>query len=283
MTEVAKRLAPQAETLRELFLKSGNLCAYPSCGRLMMNDEGKFIGQLCHIEAAEEGGERFNPQMTNEERRAAANLMMMCYEHHTVTSDVERYTVDVLRRYKREHESRFSRADRAILESLTDWTRLAEPTTVSTLKRISDVLQWRVGEDDLQESIRKLNAYTGRLAFVPVDVRRFLGAVAMRMCRMENTNAVKSGGLGDEEILASDLRGAFGWSDSTIIERANEMEAYHLGSIDQMYQSERFLPSVRINRIDGWPFWLELAQFCERAPENMDAFTVDLDFRRLDG
>jgi hypothetical protein len=26
----------------------------------MMNEEGLFIGQLCHIEAAEPGGERFN-------------------------------------------------------------------------------------------------------------------------------------------------------------------------------------------------------------------------------
>ena len=51
----AKRLAPTADTLRELFLKSGNLCAFPACGKLMMNAEGVFIGQVCHIEAAEEG------------------------------------------------------------------------------------------------------------------------------------------------------------------------------------------------------------------------------------
>ena len=89
MTEKPKRLTPKGETLRELFLKSGNMCAFPNCTSLMMNSDGVFIGQLCHIEAAEEGGERFNPSMTNEERRAAANLMLMCYEHHKITNDVE--------------------------------------------------------------------------------------------------------------------------------------------------------------------------------------------------
>lgn len=42
-----------------------------------MDEMGNFIGQICHIEAAEEGGERFKPIMTNEERRAFDNLMHM--------------------------------------------------------------------------------------------------------------------------------------------------------------------------------------------------------------
>jgi hypothetical protein len=60
MSKKKARLAPLSVTLRELFLKSGNLCAYPGCGKLMMNADGVFIGMVCHIEGAEEGGERFN-------------------------------------------------------------------------------------------------------------------------------------------------------------------------------------------------------------------------------
>jgi hypothetical protein len=55
--ENAKRLKPTPETLRELFLKSGNLCAFPGCNQLMMGIEGDFIGQLCHIEAAAGSGD----------------------------------------------------------------------------------------------------------------------------------------------------------------------------------------------------------------------------------
>ena len=108
MNEKPKRLAPRPEILREFFLKSGNLCAFPNCTALMMNEQGVFIGQLCHIEAAEEGGPRFNPDMTNEDRRAASNLMLMCYEHHKVTDDVKKYPVKKLGKMKREHERRFS-------------------------------------------------------------------------------------------------------------------------------------------------------------------------------
>jgi hypothetical protein len=52
----------------------------------MMNAEGVFVGQVCHIEAAEKSGQRFNVSMTDEDRRAFANLMLMCYEHHQVTN-----------------------------------------------------------------------------------------------------------------------------------------------------------------------------------------------------
>lgn len=93
MTEKPKRLTPLPDTLRELFLKSGNLCAFPNCKALMMDADGVFIGQVCHIEAAEEGGKRFNSSISNEERRTASNLMLMCYEHHQVTNDEKKYPV----------------------------------------------------------------------------------------------------------------------------------------------------------------------------------------------
>src|SRR5215468_8384861 len=107
MRERPRRLAPTLETLRELFLKSGNLCAFPNCTALMMNEKGVFIGQLCHIEAAEPGGQRFNPAMTNEDRRATSNLMLMCYEHHKVTDDVKKFPVTSLKKMKSDHEKRF--------------------------------------------------------------------------------------------------------------------------------------------------------------------------------
>ncbi|NNC18609.1 hypothetical protein HJC22_23115 [Corallococcus exiguus] len=83
-----------------------------------MDLDGTFIGQVCHIEAAEEGGERFNPAMTNEERRSVKNLMLMCYPHHQTTNNVEKYSVEWLRRTKEEHERRFAGSERAEIERL---------------------------------------------------------------------------------------------------------------------------------------------------------------------
>jgi len=125
-TEKAKRLNPLPETLREIFLKSGNCCAYPDCQRLMMNSDGVFIGQVCHIESAEEGGERFNEKQTNEERRHFSNLMLMCYEHHTVTNDVQKFKVEVLHKMKAYHEAKFTDIAKAIGESTADGTPVVE-------------------------------------------------------------------------------------------------------------------------------------------------------------
>jgi hypothetical protein len=215
MVEKAKRLAPTSDTLRELFLKSGNLCAFPGCGKLMMNAEGIFIAQVCHIEAAEEAGERFNSSMTNEERRGAANLLLMCYEHHQITTDIAKYPVDVMCRLKRDHELRFSRPDRAMLEQLRDWTTADEPIAVRNLKRMNEVLGWGQGDNELRGSAGELNDHIERLRLEPLAVRRFLGAVAMRINRVRNTGAVAVGGfLYGHKILVSDLKGALRlWSE----------------------------------------------------------------------
>lgn len=283
MPEKAKRLAPKGETLRELFLKSGNLCAFPGCGQLMMDAEGTFIGQVCHIEAAEEDGERFNSTMTNEDRRAASNLMLMCYPHHQKTNDVTAYPVERLKQMKDDHERRFSRPDRAILETLTDWTELDAPTEVRNLKRLDEVLGWNNGATELQEAAEELNAYVARLKNVPIELRRFLGAVMKRAAKMDSSRAVQTGMAGTL-ILISDLKGAFNLGERAIAERANQLDAYGLGDIDQIDTDMGPKPAVRILDLkSGWPLWRDIITFCEDANEPLEAFTDDLDFARLDG
>jgi hypothetical protein len=112
----AKRKAPDQDTLRKLYLKSGNQCAFPECTRVMLNKDGVFVSQICHIEAAEEGGERFNPAMSDEERAAYPNLMLMCYEHHVITNDLDTYPVPVLQAMKAAHEAKFTDPAQATLD-----------------------------------------------------------------------------------------------------------------------------------------------------------------------
>lgn len=49
--EDVKRLAPKQEVLRELYIKSGNECAFPGCHNVLVDENGKFVGEVCHIEA----------------------------------------------------------------------------------------------------------------------------------------------------------------------------------------------------------------------------------------
>ena len=99
--EIPKRLDPTSETLKSLFLKSGNECAFPDCENNMFN--GKYIGQVCHIEDAMPG-DRYNPNNSNEQNREESNLMLMCYEHHVKTNGIENYSVDDLQQMKQNHE-----------------------------------------------------------------------------------------------------------------------------------------------------------------------------------
>ena len=79
------RLSPRLETIRGLFARSGNQCALPGCIHPLVNEKQKFIGQVCHIEAAMPDGERYNPKQTDEERRSYENLLILCYQHHIET------------------------------------------------------------------------------------------------------------------------------------------------------------------------------------------------------
>ena len=111
------RLAPKTETLRALFTRSGNQCAFPGCTQPVVNVKNKFIAQVCHIEAASEGGERFNALSNDEYRRSYENLVILCYPHHIETDDIDEYTVEYLRQTKLDHEQQFLKSDFKIDEA----------------------------------------------------------------------------------------------------------------------------------------------------------------------
>jgi hypothetical protein len=91
------RLAITRETLLALFAKSGNVCAFPGCTHELVTPRNLFVGQICHIEAANPGGQRFNPLSTDEDRRAFGNLLLLCYKHHRETDDVVLFDAQRLR------------------------------------------------------------------------------------------------------------------------------------------------------------------------------------------
>lgn len=118
------RLSPKLETLRALFARSGNQCAFPGCSHPLVNGDNLFVAQVCHIEAASSGGERFNAESDDEYRRSYGNLILLCYPHHIETDDVDRYPVDKLKAMKLNHEQLFekssSKIDEAVLHKLKD-------------------------------------------------------------------------------------------------------------------------------------------------------------------
>lgn len=106
--EAPERLKILQSTIQMLYSRSGNICAYPGCEERFYSidrDNVQNLSNICHIESANKGGERFNPKQTNEERRHYDNLILLCPNHHKITNDVNKYTVEVLRDMKLAHES----------------------------------------------------------------------------------------------------------------------------------------------------------------------------------
>jgi hypothetical protein len=101
------RLSPKPSVVKRLFALSGNECAYPNCKENLVNAKGTVIGEICHIEAAERGGERFNEKSNDEFRRSFENLILMCGNHHKETNDVNEFTTQKLIKFKSDHEKKF--------------------------------------------------------------------------------------------------------------------------------------------------------------------------------
>ena len=122
----------------------------------MMNAKGNFIGQVCHIEAAEFNGPRFNPNQTDEERRAFENLMLMCYPHHKETDDVGTYPVARLHEMKATHEAKFTDVVRKMQMSVEDQTKRDRTLPPKTMARISKVLGWNLSQSELEGTVKEV-------------------------------------------------------------------------------------------------------------------------------
>ena len=98
---------------RILFAQSGGICSMPDCNIPIVineNDSGKVnIAELAHIEAYNSDGARFNPELSENERNAEENLMVVCKNCHKKIDDLpEVYTVEKLKKIKKDHISKIN-------------------------------------------------------------------------------------------------------------------------------------------------------------------------------
>jgi hypothetical protein len=98
--------APSRATIKPLFARSSNRCAFSRCAEAIVQGE-TIVGEICHIKAANSEGPRYDPRQSAAERHGYDNLILMCGTHHTVIdADEEAYTVEHLTKLKVTHESR---------------------------------------------------------------------------------------------------------------------------------------------------------------------------------
>lgn len=269
MSEEAKRLEPKKGTLRELFLKSGNQCAYPDCTHLMMDDDGVFIGQLCHIEAARPNGERFNKDQENEDRRHFNNLMLMCYEHHQITNNVEKYPVERLKKIKATHEEKYTNVEDKIFKSITDKTKEVKALPHTNLIRINESLDWNLKGEELEEVTNHIKDFIDILVKIPENSRR----VYTIMVERHTTSRM------DHVVNPEELEEAAHLSSKEVQKHIRILERYGLTS--SWYMNFDDVPEVRINNINDWDISIQLFDFCKKEKIDPTKLFVQLNFSLL--
>lgn len=108
-SEISNRTVPQ-QTRLKLWVKAAGRCQFRGCNEplwrnnLTLND-GNF-GEVCHIIASSEAGPRGNEESVDL-RIDYSNLMLLCQRCHKEIDDhPDRYSVELLRQWKQEHENR---------------------------------------------------------------------------------------------------------------------------------------------------------------------------------
>ncbi|WP_420573503.1 NACHT domain-containing protein [Kordia sp.] len=95
--------------IKKLFALTGNQCSAPNCNRPIIAEDGNtVVGKICHIEAASPNGPRYRLDMTNDERRAYDNLLILCDEHHMIIDNRRNdgeYPVELLKKWRDDHIS----------------------------------------------------------------------------------------------------------------------------------------------------------------------------------
>ena len=251
MAEVVKRLEPTKEILRELFLKSGNECAFPGCNHKIISSNGVFLAQICHIEAANEGGQRFNENQTNEERRAFNNLLLMCHAHHKITDDTEQYPTERLNDIKDQHEAKFTDIVSTIQNSFKDHTAVSKIRPPKSLSQFNQVLGWNHNVEELNEMLEEVCEYSENLKNLPIQARQVFYLMVKRAID-ENMNGLH---ISEHEIKL--VTGAHHIQLTEVIQVLDKYGFIGEGSPDDMN-----LPTIQIRDIgSGWPFLKDLKDF----------------------
>jgi hypothetical protein len=114
-----------AGTERALFLLAQRTCYYPECPTPVITfvEEGVPVVnvQIAHISGAKLGSARFDPAMSDKERAAFDNVMLLCKPHHNLVDRIEpdRFPTDMLKKWKADREGPGNAALRG-LQGLTE-------------------------------------------------------------------------------------------------------------------------------------------------------------------
>lgn len=181
---------------------SRGTCYWPDCGTTivrLVDSEPAVQVQIAHIRAVRPDGPRYDRAMTDRERNAFDNLMLLCVAHHNrVDRDHSHYPVERLQQWKRDAERLFG--DAIVSLNDVDWTdvtslKLEEAIAAALddhLKRLGDAVTRleRIAPDAaalLRPLLDGLAAAQMTHVHVNEDVATMLHTASLRLQNLEDS------------------------------------------------------------------------------------------------
>lgn len=155
--------------LRLVLQKSGNICAFPNCRKLLTADASPVdrpvvLGDVAHIIGESIAGPRGASPMPLNERNRYENLILLCTQHHQlVDAQPQTYTVEWLRRIKEEHEHWVEKALRGERDKAVQTLPKHKDTVFSTLLPVERMPAWVYGIPCELPNEKTVNGQLGRL------------------------------------------------------------------------------------------------------------------------
>lgn len=283
-TKKKVRKAPSVDTLRRLFALSGNQCARPGCRTVLLSAKGVLVGEVAHIAAESPGGPRFDPKLTEEERRGFNNLLLLCATCHSlVDKDPDSYPRPMVRKWKRDREARFEAVGdllrKAYLDEITDE---ADSIGLSLPKSLAGFTTYYADRGETafidSDTPEEVAAYVERLRHLSMPDRQLMLAIIEKTIALGGAREDENGITVHPDDLKTIVVNGKRLSDYRIDKLGQTLDRNGLGSVDSDgYQARVSIPSMHIDMN-----WSELKAFAETKNTTLSAFLVDLKFGLLD-
>lgn len=227
------RLPIQTPVLKRLFAASGNLCAYPGCHQLLYRADGTGFVNICHIHAVEEGWARHDPNVSDEALRAIDNLVLMCPNHHgEIDQEYSPISADVLRQWKRQHESRFTDMRLLFDPKIIDRVGSRAPKKPANMMQLDLILPDRFMAGDLADVAKEVGEFVDKIRNIPPATLEFMIKSITHGLRGASQGAWGSVAI---RLDAVEVAQAFDLTGPEVTEFCRIMEHYGVGYLQDDY------------------------------------------------
>lgn len=273
--EPRRRLDVLKDEMPNLFLRSGNRCAWDGCHDPILNGDGLLVGEVAHIEGVSPEGPRYRVGMTNHELRRADNLVLLCHEHHlTIDRRPKEWSVDRVRELKLNHEAIYTSAIDRLAQIILDVTEGTYFVEARNLARI--VLHEGNDADELLAGdLQVVHETSTRLADVPLPARSLLALILFR-------GAPTQLGSGEITVKAEVIRAHAGLSKDELTEQVEVLEHHRLAWFDEDFDGSWHIVAGNSTGSVGWPLFRDIKEASNGNLAFVRAVIVELNFAVLD-